>query len=791
MPEPDRTISGIYTDELYSPNFTITSASPPPQSSYIRRIPCLIVGCRHAFPGTDDHIRHDVNSEHSQYVEGHDICSVIQHLLKKAHNPVMSSPTYGSHQYTQSTIDPLLLDEGPPPHNLTLPWTAPDDDFGSNTNSSSTGPSRRLEALFLPTSHNYEERNAAERATKHQSAEQSRVEHSKTADDHDYETNGESIESRVARIKIRVAELTSDIEEPSSHKAPRPGELLRGGSKQRKQWNTEGPEEPGTYVVSNDSNAVSHEQPFEQNEAMVGDHEAKNKTVEQIEEDLELLCLPKTPPPISLEQLVAKVKGIYAKLMIVVQKHCVVDKYKIESLKSLIEISDSIRAKPTSGEQNEHLLWKQRSSSAQVPRAQLSRSIRTSLLAQEWHIEGKVNGRAIDALADTGANINAISKDDADRIGIVPEPGTAGKTIQLPSGKTCLSLGAANFGFNFDGDRTVHSIQCNIVENLEYSRILCYDFLRKTETLTRFFKDRIKEVVRSGLRGFSLCLLDDPTVCDGVQARMDGFINGTRARVVPDTGSGIMAVSASYARRLGLKVDTNRRTRVTFADGSSAITSGIVKAAWTFLPPDPKSELRPCLDDEDDSQNEDAWNYEWEYEWHVIEGLPVDAILSLDFIKQHDIFNQHEHVFVLIPPRSTLAELFGICELPGGNEELRSLAEEFLADLASPDPFTYNMIVRESARRNEIQRKVRGLQHDAQATQLAIEQKRIDSWTRIHNAKVNGKDWSRLRDEYLVQLRSQPDELILPQHSTVPTMTGLDSRTTRLRGFLRWRSQNP
>ncbi|KAI1282654.1 hypothetical protein F5Y07DRAFT_385979 [Xylaria sp. FL0933] len=446
-----------------------------------------------------------------------------------------------------------------------------------------------------------------------------------------------------------------------------------------------------------------------------------------------------------------------------------------------------------------------------APRPHLPSNIGGGLPSQEWHIQGAANGCAINALADTGANINAISKDDADRIGISPEPGTAGKTIRLPSGKTCLSLGTTNFSFNFDGEQTVHFIRCNIVERLEYSMILCYDFLRKTETLTRFFKTRIKEVARSSLRGFSLCLLDDHAACDGVKARMDGFINGTRARVVPDTGSGIMAVSASYARRLGLKVDTNRRTRVTFADGSSATTSGIVKAAWTFLPPDSQSELRPCLDDggkvmstdgkkrlvgsdtekDDDSQNDDTWDYEWEYEWHVIDDLPVDAILSLDFIKQHDVFNRHEHAFVLIPPRSTLAELFGICELLGGNEGLRNLAEEFLADLASPDPFTYNMVVRESARRSEIQRKIRDLPLDAQAIQLIIERKRIDSWTRIHNARVDGNDWPRLRDEYLLSLRSQPNELILPQHSTTPTKAALESRPTRLRGIWRWRSRIP
>ncbi|KAI0467135.1 hypothetical protein F4859DRAFT_277292 [Xylaria cf. heliscus] len=445
----------------------------------------------------------------------------------------------------------------------------------------------------------------------------------------------------------------------------------------------------------------------------------------------------------------------------------------------------------------------------QIPRARSPHSINSSPSTQEWHVEGKINGCSIDALADTGANVNAMSKDEADRLGLVSEPGTAGKTIRLPSGKICLSLGTASFCFGFDGEVAVHHLRCNIVEKLEYSMILCYDFLRKTETLTRFFKERIKEVARSGLRRFSLCLLDDYAKHNEVRARMDGFINGVPTRAVPDTGSGIMAVSASYARRLGLTIDTTRRTKVTFADGSSATTSGIVKAAWTFLPPDPQTELRVCLDDggqvastdgrkrsvgadneEEGSQDEDRWDYEWEYEWHVIEDLPVDVILSLDFIKYHDVFSRHQHAFVQTSPRSKAAEIFGICELPGGNEGLRNLAGEFLSDLKSPEPFSYNMVVRESARQSEIQRKILDLPPDAQVTQRIIEQQRIDSWKRIQIAKENGHDWSRLRDEYLSSLHLQPAQLSWPQHPTSPINMALGGRETKVRSFWHWRPRN-
>ncbi|KAI3323558.1 hypothetical protein HD806DRAFT_497145 [Xylariaceae sp. AK1471] len=449
-------------------------------------------------------------------------------------------------------------------------------------------------------------------------------------------------------------------------------------------------------------------------------------------------------------------------------------------------------------------------SNMQIPRLSLSRGLDQGSQAGKWYIEGTVNGSTIDALADTGANINAISRDEAGKIGLVPEPDSAGKAIRLPSGKTCLSLGTVVFNFSFAGDKAVHTLHCSIVEELEHSMILCYDFLRKTETLTRFFKERIKEVVRSGIRQFSLCLLNDYSASDEATARMNGFINGAPARVVPDTGSGIMAISASYARRLGLEVDSARKTQVAFADGSIATTSGIVKAAWNFLPPDPQSELHTCIDDRgqaasadggkrlmsfdtekgDDAQDDNTWDYDWEYEWHVIENLPVDAILSLDFIKAHNVFRKHEHAFVDTTPRSKLADLFGICELPDGNEGLSSLAEEFLSDLNSSEPFTYNMVVRETARRSEIQRRIRELPLDSQSAQRILEQERVNAWDRIHDSKRSHGDWSRLRDEYVSSLRLQPAQLSWPQHATAPTETVPNRLKSKWRKFRHRRSRN-
>lgn len=297
-----------------------------------------------------------------------------------------------------------------------------------------------------------------------------------------------------------------------------------------------------------------------------------------------------------------------------------------------------------------------------------------------------------------------MSKDEADRIGAIVNTDTAGQTIRLPSGEACLSLGVVAVGFTFEGEEETYLLYCTIVGTLEWAVIVGYDFLETTETLTRFCQRRIREVAASDLYCSPVRLVvESNTVSDGRGARMEGFINGIRTTVVPDTGSTIIAMSTSYANRQGFEIDTIYRKRMTFVDGSTALTRGVVKGTWVFLDPNtdvgPRTHLiNPCsrpggepmetyekryisVETNDDEEDPDGnpWDYAWRYEWHVIDGLPVDAVLNLDFIKRHDVFNKHQHSFIR-PLRPTAPEILGICELPGGCKGLVNLAEAFLAD---------------------------------------------------------------------------------------------------------------
>ncbi|KAJ3573949.1 hypothetical protein NPX13_g4518 [Xylaria arbuscula] len=426
--------------------------------------------------------------------------------------------------------------------------------------------------------------------------------------------------------------------------------------------------------------------------------------------------------------------------------------------------------------------------------------------AREWQIRGKANGVPVDVLADSGSNINTVSKDEADRIGAVVESDTTRQIIQLASGERCFSLGDVTVEFTFEGEEKIYVLHCSVVETLEWAMIAGYDFLETTETLTRFRERRIREVAPSNLYHMPLSLMVEcGTVSNGDGARMEGLINGSRTTVVPDTGSTINAMSTSHADLQGLEIDTTQRTRVNFVDGSTAMTRGVVEGTWIFLSPDKDNgpllhlanyrrrkrgpgettesqNIHDRSDDNEEDPNRDPWDYIWEYEWHVIDGLPVDAVLSLDFIKRHDVFNKHQHSFIRTSSRPTIPEILGICELPRGCEGLVDLAEAFLADLTSPDPFRYDMVVRESARRSEIQRTILSLPDDLQAIQRDTEKHRIIVWDSIKDLKDRGEDWKFRRDQYIASLCPHPTQASSSQSPT----RQLDSSNNHGKGKKSW-----
>lgn len=180
-----------------------------------------------------------------------------------------------------------------------------------------------------------------------------------------------------------------------------------------------------------------------------------------------------------------------------------------------------------------------------------------------------------------------------------------------------------------------------VLEKCVHPLVLGSQFLRVTQTLTKY-TSRIKNVF-SNILGLNFL-----AVLEAEQYLLDGYLNGQAADIVPDTGSDIMVMSLLFAKQLGLTVynGPEHRVKVQFIDGSEAYTIGRVRGVkWRF---------QRYLDWGKHTLRRDG------YEFHIIQHLPVDAIVSNDFIAKVGVFKNHTHRLVSRRPEKAHTGIYGI-----------------------------------------------------------------------------------------------------------------------------------
>lgn len=250
---------------------------------------------------------------------------------------------------------------------------------------------------------------------------------------------------------------------------------------------------------------------------------------------------------------------------------------------------------------------------------------------------GYINGKSLDAVADSGASFSVISQELAGTLGLHTDMASA-VSVCLPSGRMIRTLGKTAGVFRFSGEEESYTLLCIVLEKCAHPLVLGSQFLRATHTLTKY-TNRVKNVF-SNILGLNFM-----GVLEAEQHLLHGYLNGQSVDVVPDTGSDIMAMSLQFALQLDLTiyVGHQNRTTVQFIDGSEAWTIGMVRGVkWDFL---------------------DSWRYALdreEYEFHVIQHLPVDVIVNNDFIQKFKVFKRHKHVLVLRRPKEFQPGIYGI-----------------------------------------------------------------------------------------------------------------------------------
>ncbi|KAJ4854429.1 gag-polyprotein putative aspartyl protease domain-containing protein [Trichoderma breve] len=236
---------------------------------------------------------------------------------------------------------------------------------------------------------------------------------------------------------------------------------------------------------------------------------------------------------------------------------------------------------------------------------------------KQYYVAGTVNGMLIEALPDTGADKCFISSELASRLGLLPVPGTQEK-ITLANEKVVESPGMVQVPWEFAKQREKHMINCWILPGCIRDLVLGSSFLQATNTLKKF-RDRIQVRLLGVFNRFSLSFLG------GKKQRLRGYINGHLTAALPDTGSDAMFINGAFARKIGLDIDSDVRNlvEVELADGSTTMTSGIVRdVQWKVG----KTTVQ-CT-------------------FHVLEDLCMDVVLSNSYLFNMNIFSeQEEHFF--------------------------------------------------------------------------------------------------------------------------------------------------
>lgn len=234
----------------------------------------------------------------------------------------------------------------------------------------------------------------------------------------------------------------------------------------------------------------------------------------------------------------------------------------------------------------------------------------------EPEVLGLVGDTEVSCFPDKGADCNIMSLQHAERYGIpVIPPDPNSRTTRLGNGKQVKIAGHATMPFSFKGQTKSHQLEFVVLPRCIKDVILGSPFLR----LTKLFERHAHRIVRK-IRDFP-----------GFQAsytasreRVVGLLDGELVHALPDTGSDVMLISETYAKRRGLHVDrgTHHCFPLTFADGSQSWTSGIAKDVYWQYGTD-GGEFTLC-------------------DFYVLKDLQCDVLLSYDFLHRTEAFSLHE-----------------------------------------------------------------------------------------------------------------------------------------------------
>jgi len=260
--------------------------------------------------------------------------------------------------------------------------------------------------------------------------------------------------------------------------------------------------------------------------------------------------------------------------------------------------------------------------------------------------------------------------------------------------------------WKFAGESSPFDVVFSVLPKCTHPVILGKDFLKVTETLTRF-THRITSKLRAFAAPKSLHLLGPQN------ERVLGILDRQPVTAVPDTGSDVMLMSRAYAERYNLTIleDQSLRSELEFADGSRAFTSGMVTdLEWTFA-------------------NSDKT---FRCDFHVLDDLVVDLVLSNDFLFDTEAFPLYAPCFyeegASIP--ALTYELSLVKQISWLENSFRRLFKKTSAtesESYDDQPSEYR---KELQRRDDAEEAIASLPQSEQLAAQLMEKRRRDTWQR-------------------------------------------------------------
>ena len=224
------------------------------------------------------------------------------------------------------------------------------------------------------------------------------------------------------------------------------------------------------------------------------------------------------------------------------------------------------------------------------------------------------------ALGDYCAKFNFMKASHAAKLGLSVDQSDT-KDVAIGSGKKVKTLGTVQATYQFATEPNLHQLLFHVLPSCVHDVILGKPFLKATRTLSSVtnFARRIKKRALEGLSRHRLFFLGDsaPT--------FTGLINGRPGDALADSGSSVLVMDQDYAQTLGLQILTGKayHTRLVFADGSTAYTSGVTRGVrWQF---------GLGGDDED--------HY---LDFHILKNAPARVILSDSFLFDTEAYSRYE-----------------------------------------------------------------------------------------------------------------------------------------------------